>query len=146
MVRTIWILEIVLFVVNFPQDFFLFLPNHGQSVKLFFFSFGFVISFANMLMLYLRGRIFLNLSISRSSQMVFFRVILGGCIFLLVIIYIPALLRINTALIWASAVTAVLIFVCAYLPNQSPCLYFFKLKTLADRSLCIVRLIQISMA
>ena len=73
-----------------------------------------------MLILYFTGRIFLNLfDNQRFINVYFLGVILGGFLFLISYNIFPTLLNTNTALIGASAgVTAVLIFVCTYIPNR----------------------------
>jgi hypothetical protein len=83
-----------------------------------------------MIMLYFSGRIFLNLfGAKRFMNVYFLGVIAGGLTFLLSYNIFPAFLDTNTALIGASAgVTSVLIFVCAYLPNQEVRLLFFNVK------------------
>jgi hypothetical protein len=54
---------------------------------------------------------------------------LGGLLFQLSYNVFPGLLGVRTALIGASAgVTAVLIFVCAYIPNQEVRIFFFNVK------------------
>ena len=56
-------------------------------------------------------------------------VIAGGLLFLLSYNIFPALIGFKAALIGASAgVTAVLIFICAYIPNQIVRVFFFNVK------------------
>ncbi len=95
-----------------------------------FFHAGFGHIFWNMLMLYFTGRIFLNLfDNQRFINVYFLGVIIGGLVFLLSYNIFPTLLNTNTALIGASAgVTAVLIFICAYIPNQEVRVIFFNVK------------------
>lgn len=113
-----------------PKDFFDFIAQPWSVVTYSFFHGGFGHVFWNMLMLYFSARIFLNLFGERRFINVYFLgVILGGLIFLLSYNVFPALLATNTALIGASAgVTAVLIFICAYIPNQEVRLIFFNVK------------------
>jgi len=113
-----------------PKDFFQFLTQPWSIVTYSFFHSGFGHVFWNMIMLYFSGKIFLNLfDNKRFINVYFLGVILGGLIFLLSYNIFPALLGVNTSLIGASAgVTAVLIFVCAYLPNQEVRVVFFNVK------------------
>lgn len=86
--------------------------------------------FWNMLLLYFSGRIFMNLFSARKLINVYFLgVILGGLLFVLSYNIFPVFLGSNTAIIGASAgVTAVLIFICAYIPNQVVRVFFFNVK------------------
>lgn len=113
-----------------PKDFLKSLSQPWSLVTYSFFHSGFGHIFWNMIMLYFTGRIFLNLfDKKRFINVYFLGVILGGLIFLLSYNIFPALLGTNTSLIGASAgVTAVLIFVCTYLPNQEVRVIFFNIK------------------
>jgi membrane associated rhomboid family serine protease len=113
-----------------PKDFFHFLGQPWSIVTYSFFHSGLGHIFWNMLMLYFAGRIFLNLFDNKRFLNVYFLgVILGGMIFLLSYNIFPSLLGINTSLIGASAgVTAVLIFICSYLPDQEVRVIFFNVK------------------
>jgi len=86
--------------------------------------------FWNMLLLFFSARIFLNLFSSRKLINVYFLgVILGGLLFVLSYNVFPVFMGSNTAIIGASAgVTAVLIFICAYIPNQVVRVFFFNVK------------------
>ena len=110
-----------------PTDFFNFLKQPWSLVTYSFFHGGLWHIFWNMIMLYFSGRIFLNLfGAKRFMNVYFLGVIAGGLTFLLSYNIFPAFLDTNTALIGASAgVTSVLIFVCAYRPNQEVRLLFF---------------------
>lgn len=113
-----------------PKDFFDFLSQPWSIVSYSFFHGGIWHLFWNMVMLYFSARIFLNLfGPGKFINVYFLGVILGGLLFLLSYNVFPALLGVKTALIGASAgVTAVLIFICAYIPNQEVRLFFFNLK------------------
>ncbi|MGB5227711.1 MAG: rhomboid family intramembrane serine protease [Eudoraea sp.] len=113
-----------------PKDFIDFISQPWSLVTYSFFHGDIWHLFWNMIMLYFSGRIFLNLFGPKKFISVYFLgVILGGLIFLLSYNVFPALLVTNTALIGASAgVTAVLIFVCAYIPNQEVRLFIFNVK------------------
>lgn len=103
-----------------PKDLGSFLTQPWSLVTYAFFHAGFWHVFWNMIMLYFTGRIFLNLFDDKRFLTVYFLgVILGGLLFLASYNIFPTLIGANTALIGASAgVTAVLIFICAYIPNQ----------------------------
>jgi membrane associated rhomboid family serine protease len=113
-----------------PKDFFDFIVQPWSLFTYSFFHGGIWHLFWNMLVLYFASRIFLNLFGPRRFINVYFLgVLLGGLLFLLSYNVFPALIGIRTALIGASAgVTAVLIFVCAYIPNQEVRLLFFNVK------------------
>lgn len=112
--------DAILYWFELPKDFFGFLTKPWTLVTYSFFHAGIGHIFWNMLILYFTGRIFLNLfDRQRFINVYFLGVILGGLVFLLSYNIFPTLLNTNTALIGASAgVTAVLIFICAYIPNQ----------------------------
>ncbi len=116
--------------LELPADFFDFFRQPWSVVTYSFFHAGIGHLFWNMLILYFTGRIFLNLFGTRSFINVYFLgVILGGLLFLLSYNVFPAFMGTRTALIGASAgVTAVLIFICAYMPNQEVRLIFFNVK------------------
>ena len=113
-----------------PKDFFDFIGQPWSLVTYSFFHGGLGHIFWNMLLLYFAGRIFLNLfGPKRFTNVYFWGVIFGGLVFLMSYNIFPGLLATNTALIGASAgVTAILIFVCAYLPNQEVRIIFFNVK------------------
>ena len=113
-----------------PKDFIDFLQQPWSIVTYSFFHGSFWHLFWNMILLYFSGRIFLNLFGPRKFINVYFLgVIAGGLTFLLSYNTFPAFMGIQTALIGASAgVTAVLIFICAYIPNQEVRLFFFNIK------------------
>ncbi|MGB5237095.1 MAG: rhomboid family intramembrane serine protease [Flavobacteriaceae bacterium] len=113
-----------------PKDFFNFMTQPWSLVTYSFFHGGLWHLFWNMVLLYFSGRIFLNLFGPKKLINVYFLgVILGGLTFLLSYNIFPAFLGMQTALIGASAgVTAVLIFICSYIPNQEVRLFFFNVK------------------
>lgn len=112
--------DAILYWFELPKDFFSFLSKPWSLVTYSFFHAGIGHIFWNMLILYFTGRIFLNLfDNQRFINVYFLGVILGGLLFLASYNIFPTLLNTNTSLIGASAgVTAVLIFVCTYIPNQ----------------------------
>lgn len=113
-----------------PKDFYAFLAQPWSLVTYSFLHGGIFHILWNMYILYVAGRILLNLFDGRRFLNVYFLgVILGGLLFLLSYNIFPALVGINTSLIGASAgVMAVLIFVCTYIPNQEIRIFFFNVK------------------
>lgn len=113
-----------------PQALGNFFTRPWSLVTYSFFHYGLGHIFWNMLMLYFAGRIFLTLFNPQHFINVYFLgVLLGGLVFLISYNSFPTLLHTNTALIGASAgVMAVLIFVCAYRPQQPVQLLFFTVK------------------
>ena len=115
-----------------PKDIFAFLGKPWTLITYAFFHSpkGLGHIFWNMLLLYFFGRTFLNLFDARRFIAVYFLgVIIGGVFFVLGYNLFPTLLDSTAVLIGASAgVTAVLIFVCAYIPNQEVRIIFFNVK------------------
>ncbi|MEM0934150.1 MAG: rhomboid family intramembrane serine protease [Bacteroidota bacterium] len=132
---------------HLPKSLVEFLGQPWSIVTYSFFHAGLGHIFWNMLMLYFTGRIFLNLFENQKFINVYFLgVIIGGLLFLLSYNIFPTLLNTNTALIGASAgVTAVLIFICAYIPNQEVRIIFFNVKLwYVGAFFILVDLVQIS--
>ena len=113
-----------------PKDFFDFIAQPWSLVTYSFFHGGIWHLFWNMVILYVFGRIFLDLyGPGKLINVYFLGVIFGGLLFLLSYNVFPALIGFKAALIGASAgVTAVLIFVCAYTPNREIRLLVFNIK------------------
>ncbi|PCJ98267.1 MAG: rhomboid family intramembrane serine protease [Flavobacteriaceae bacterium] len=113
-----------------PKEFIEFFAQPWSIVTYSFFHADFWHILYNMLVLHFAGKIVLNLFGPKKFINVYFLgVILGGLFFLLSYNIFPVLLEVNTALIGASAgVTAVLIFVCAYVPNTEVRLFIFNIK------------------
>ncbi|PKA96869.1 membrane associated rhomboid family serine protease [Flavobacteriaceae bacterium MAR_2009_75] len=113
-----------------PKDFFDFLMQPWSLITYSFLHGGIFHILWNMYILYVAGRIVLNLfDGKRFLNIYFLGVILGGLLFLLSYNIFPTLVGINASLIGASAgVMAVLIFVCTYMPNQEVRLIFFNVK------------------
>lgn len=109
------------------MDFFI---QPWSLVTYSFFHVGLSHIFWNMLMLYFSGNIFLNTFNRQQFLKVYLLgVIVGGLVFLLSYNVFPTLVHTHTALVGASAgVTAILIFVCTYLPRQEVRVIFFNLK------------------
>lgn len=115
---------------NLPENIGDFILQPWSIVTYSFFHSGFGHIFWNMLMLYFFGRTFLNLFDAKKFLNVYFLgVMVGGFLFMIGYNTIPALLNQNGVLIGASAgVTAILIYVCTYLPNQTVRLLIIDLK------------------
>ncbi len=113
-----------------PVNVMTYITQPWSIVTYSFFHADFFHLFWNMLLLYFSGRIFLNLFSSRQLINVYFLgVILGGLLFVLSYNVFPVFMGSNTSIIGASAgVTAVLIFICAYIPNQVVRVFFFNVK------------------
>ena len=113
-----------------PKDFFDFLVQPWSIVTYSFFHGSLGHLFWNMLLIYFVGRIFLNLFDSRRFLNVYFLgVILGGLFFVVGYNIFPAFFNVNAYLIGASAgASAILIFICTYMPNQEVRLIFFNVK------------------
>ena len=113
-----------------PKDFFDFLMQPWSIVTYSFFHGGFGHLFWNMLLIYFVGRIFLNLfDPKRFLNVYFLGVMLGGLFFILGYNIFPAFFNVNAYLIGASAgASAILIFICTYIPNQEVRLIFFNVK------------------
>lgn len=113
-----------------PKDFISFFTQPWSLITYSFFHASIGHLFWNMLMLYFTGRIFLNLfDNKRFINVYFLGVILGGLLFMLSYNVFPTLTNTNSALIGASAgVTAVLLFICTYIPNKEVRVIFFTIK------------------
>lgn len=125
-----WDKDVLVQWFELPKDLGRFLTQPWSIVTYSFFHGGIWHLFWNMIILYFSSRIFLNLFGGRKLINVYFLgVILGGLIFLLSYNVFPVFAGARTALIGASAgVTAVLIFICTYIPNQEVRLFFFNIK------------------
>ena len=113
-----------------PNDFFEFITKPWSILTYSFFHVNMAHIFWNMLMLYFTGRIFLNLfDTKRFINVYFLGVLLGGLLFMLSYNTFPTLANSNSPLVGASAgVTAVLIFICTYIPNKEVRVIFFNVK------------------
>lgn len=113
-----------------PKDPVDFLKQPWSIVTYSFFHGGIWHLFWNMMILFFSARIFLNLYGPQKFTAVYFLgVIFGGLVFMLSYNLFPVFSGTRTALIGASAgVTAVLIFICTYIPNQEVRLFFFNIK------------------
>lgn len=84
----------------------------------------------NMLWLYVIGRMFLNLFSAKMALNVYFLgAMSGGLLFMLCYTLLPSVFLANSNLVGASAaVRALLIFLCAYMPNQEIRFFVFNIK------------------
>jgi membrane associated rhomboid family serine protease len=113
-----------------PVDLMAYITQPWSIITYSFFHADIWHLFWNMLLLYFSARIFLNLFSTRKLINVYFLgVILGGLLFVLSYNVFPVFMGANTSIIGASAgVTALLIFICAYIPNQVVRVFFFNVK------------------
>lgn len=84
----------------------------------------------NMLWLYFLGRMFLNLFSRKMALNIYFLgAISGGLLYMFCYTLFPSVFSINSRLLGASAaVRALLVFLCAYMPNQALRFFTFNLK------------------
>jgi len=84
----------------------------------------------NMLWLYFIGRMFLNLFSAKMALNIYFLgAIFGGLLYMLCYTFFPNIFGVNSRLVGASAaVRALLIFICAYMPNQEVRFFTFSFK------------------
>lgn len=84
----------------------------------------------NMLWLYVIGRMFLNLFSAKMALNIYFLgAMSGGLLFMLCYTLFPSVFGTNSNLVGASAaVRALLIFLCAYMPNQELRFFVFNIK------------------
>lgn len=84
----------------------------------------------NMLWLYVIGRMFLNLFSAKMALNIYFLgAMFGGLLFMLCYTLFPGVFGTNSNLVGASAaVRALLIFLCAYMPNQEIRFFAFNIK------------------
>ncbi|MDO7171781.1 rhomboid family intramembrane serine protease [Mariniflexile sp. AS56] len=84
----------------------------------------------NMLWLYFIGRMFLNLFSPKMALNIYFLgAMSGGLLFMVCYTLFPSVFGANSSLVGASAaVRALLIFLCAYMPNQDVRFFMFNIK------------------
>jgi len=113
-----------------PSDFFEALLNPWTIVSYAFVHYDFFHLFFNMLWLYVIARMFLNLFSPKTALNIYFLgAISGGLMFLLGYALLPGFFGTNSSLVGASgAVRALLIFLCAYMPNKELRVFTFNLK------------------
>ncbi len=113
-----------------PKGFLDFFSQPWSIVTYSFFHGGLWHLIMNMLILYYVSKILLNLFDPKKFLNIYFLgVIFGGLAFLLSYNIFPAFLENTFPMVGASAgVMAILIFVCAYMPNQEVRLFVFNIK------------------
>lgn len=146
--ETIILINVVLFVIaivlravaptfgllsyfELPKDFFDFILQPWSIFTYGFLHYGLFHVLFNMLILYFVSRMVLNLfNVKMALSIYFLGIICGGLAFLLVYNVLPASMIGNAGpLIGASAgVRALLIFICAYLPNNEVRFFTFNIK------------------
>lgn len=120
-----------LYWLKLPSDFFDFLYKPWTIITYGFVHYGFFHILFNLLVLYFVSRIVLNLFKPKMALSIYFLgIIFGGLTFLLVYNVLPLqLLKPASSLVGASAgVRALLIFICAYMPNTEVRLAFWNIK------------------
>ena len=107
-----------LYWFSLPSSFWGILEKPWTLVSYAFFHASFSHLFFNMIMLYFGGQLFLNLfNAKRFLNVYFLGLITGGLVFLLSYTIFPVFSGNGASLIGASAgVTAIFIFICAYMP------------------------------
>ncbi|MFD2727221.1 rhomboid family intramembrane serine protease [Hyunsoonleella rubra] len=115
--------------LELPSTFSNFILKPWSIVTYAFAHYGLWHFAINMLWLYFIGRMFLNLFSPKMALNIYFLgAICGGLLFLLAYDFLPNS-RANSQLIGASAsVRALLIFLCAYMPNQEVRIFTFNIK------------------
>jgi membrane associated rhomboid family serine protease len=112
-----------------PSNFSDFIVKPWSILTYAFVHYDFIHLLFNMLWLYFIGRFFLNVFSSKLALNVYLLgAISGGVLFMLVYTLLPSMFG-DSHLVGASAsVRALLIFICAYMPNQDVQFFTFKLK------------------
>ncbi|WP_298499974.1 rhomboid family intramembrane serine protease [uncultured Algibacter sp.] len=113
-----------------PSSFMKFIGKPWSIISYAFLHYDFLHLLFNMLWLYFLGRMFLNLFSPKMALNIYFLgAISGGLLFMLCYTLLPNVFGGNTRLLGASAaVRALLIFLCAYMPNQEIRFFTFNLK------------------
>ena len=113
-----------------PSDFSKFILKPWAIITYAFLHYDTLHILFNMLWLYFLGRMFLNLFSAKMALNVYFLgAICGGLLFMLCYTLFPEVFYGNSKLLGASAaVRALLIFLCAYMPNQDIRFFTFNLK------------------
>ncbi len=117
--------------LKLPSDFFEFLYKPWTLITYGFTHYGFIHILFNLLVLYFVSRIILNLFKPKMALSIYFLgIIFGGLSFLLIYNVLPSgVLNAVNGLVGASAgVRALLIFICAYMPQTEVRLAFWNIK------------------
>ncbi|MEC3906999.1 rhomboid family intramembrane serine protease [Tamlana sp. 2201CG12-4] len=125
-----FVLKTVTGWLELPSDFSEFIVKPWTVVTYAFLHYDFIHILFNMLWLYFLGQLFLNLFSSKMALNIYFMgAISGGLLFMLCYTLFPDVFGNYSRLLGASAaVRALLIFLCAYMPNQEIRLVVFNLK------------------
>jgi membrane associated rhomboid family serine protease len=113
-----------------PSSFVGFIGKPWAIISYAFLHYDFLHILFNMLWLYVIGRMFLNLFSAKMALNIYFLgAISGGLTFMLCYTLLPSVFGSNSNLVGASAaVRALLIFLCAYLPNKEVRFFVFNIK------------------
>ncbi|MFD1615051.1 rhomboid family intramembrane serine protease [Gelatiniphilus marinus] len=116
--------------LELPSDFLEFIVKPWAIITYAFLHADFWHILFNMFWLYFIGRMFLNMfSTKMAINIYFLGVISGGLLFMLGYALLPNFFGTTSSLVGASgAVRALLIFICAYMPNQEVRFFTFNLK------------------
>ncbi len=116
--------------LELPSDFSDFIVQPWTIITYAFLHYDFWHLFFNMLWLYFIGRMFLNLFSPKMALNIYFLgAMAGGLLYMLCYTMLPNVFQVNSRLLGASAaVRALLIFLCAYMPNQELRFFTFNLK------------------
>ena len=123
-------LKSVMAWLELPSSFSEFITKPWTIITYAFLHYDFLHLLFNMLWLYFLGRMFLNLFGPKMALNIYFLgAISGGVLFMLGYSLFPSLFGSYSRLLGASAaVRALLIFLCAYMPNQDIRFFTFNLK------------------
>lgn len=116
--------------LELPSGLSNFITKPWAIITYAFLHYDFLHLLFNMLWLYFLGRMFLNLFGPKMALNIYFLgAISGGLLFMLSYTLFPSVFGSNSSLLGASAaVRALLIFLCAYMPNQDMRFFTFNLK------------------
>lgn len=124
------ILRFQLLWFELPGNLWDFILKPWAIITYAFLHYDFLHMLFNMLWLYFLGRMFLNLFSAKMALNVYFLgAISGGVLYMLCYTLLPSVFGENSRLLGASgAVRALLVFLCAYMPNQQIRFFTFRLK------------------
>ncbi|MFV0566158.1 MAG: rhomboid family intramembrane serine protease [Flavobacteriaceae bacterium] len=113
-----------------PSDFSGFIAKPWTIITYAFLHYDFLHLLFNMLWLFFIGQMFLNLFNPKMALNIYFLgAMSGGMLFMLGYTLLPDFFKGSSSLVGASAaVRALLIFICAYLPNQEVRVFTFNIK------------------
>ncbi len=124
------LLKPYMYWLELPSDFSGFIVKPWSIITYAFVHYDFLHILFNMLWLFFIGQMFLNLFTPKMAVNIYFLgAMSGGMLFMLGYTLLPNFFGSNSSLVGASAaVRALLIFVCAYLPNQEVRILTFNVK------------------